>query len=61
MTDLTHIQDSREKDGQGLCGDQGTTMSEHEVKRGRITCGECLEEFGRRKRDREERQCRANG
>ena len=38
-----HLQDYTQLDGVGLCGESGRTMSHHEIKRGRISCGECLQ------------------
>ena len=44
-----HIYKSRKIDGtwhdSTLCGADGKSMSWHEVKRGRITCPECLVRF----------------
>ena len=38
---VTHLYDPN-RDGHGVCGAAGPTMSHHEIKRGRITCGPCL-------------------
>ncbi|MDD9989027.1 MAG: hypothetical protein OXQ31_22340 [Spirochaetaceae bacterium] len=39
----THLQDSAQPDGTARCGAvEVVTMSHHEIKRGRITCAECL-------------------
>ena len=41
-TSAVHLQDYRKADGVALCGENGKTMSHHEIKRGRITCATCL-------------------
>lgn len=39
----THLQDSAQPAGTARCGAVGVvTLSRHEIKRGRITCAECL-------------------
>ena len=39
---MIHIQHPRLPDGIGNCGESGRCMSHHEIKRGRITCTECI-------------------
>ena len=49
VEDTVHLQDPRATDGNGLCGATGRTMSHHEIKRGRISCGACLIEHAYQK------------
>lgn len=45
----THLADYGAATG-SLCGADGRAMSHHEIKRGRITCRECLARYGARER-----------
>lgn len=44
---MIHLQDyASGSDGVSLCGRSDvTTMSHHEIKRGRISCSDCLREY----------------
>ena len=46
LKDEIHLQNYGKSDGTGKCGKQGKTMSHHELKRGKITCVECLQTVG---------------
>ena len=48
-TDDIHIYDASAT-GVGICGVEGRTMSWHEIKRGRITCGNCLMKYDARRK-----------